>query len=484
MSELPETLPDGLIAVVKRDCPTCELIAPVLGALAGGDAPLTVYSQDDPAFPDSVPAPRDDTELAASYALDIEIVPTLIRVEGGAETARIYGWNRDEWQAFTDDASLGADLPENRPGCGSLTQEPGMAERLAVRYGDAAFVSRQVALGKAEDPVEACYARGWSDGLPVVPPTPERVYAMLQGTRRAPDEVLGAMPPNLDPCTVEKVAVNAVMAGCLPEYLPVVLAAVEAALEEPFCLHGLLATTQFVGPLVIVNGPVARRIGMNWKGNALGQGNRANSSIGRALQLTVRNVGGGRPQGVDRSTLGNPGKAGWATAENEEDSPWESLAAERGVADGNSAVTVIAAGGVIPVIDQGSRSGESLAQTFATQLRHVHSPKRAGAPDALVVVSPEHGAIFREHGWSKAQLKDRLYELTTVDGAALLPGAGGIEDGMKAAQVEGKQVPKFRDGGLNVLHLGGQAGLFSCIIPGWDASGPRGSSPVTKEVSE
>ena len=145
---------------------------------------------------------------------------------------------------------------------------------------------------------------------------------------------------------------------------------------------------------------------------------------------------------------------------------------------------MIAAGGVIPVIDQGSRSGDSLAKTFGTQLRYVHSPKRAGAPDALVVVSPEHGAIFREHGWSKSQLKKRLYDLTNLDGADLLPGAGGIEDGMKPAQVEGKRVPKFRGGGLNVLHLGGDAGLFSCIIPGWDASGPHGSSPVTKEVSE
>lgn len=479
-----EGLSDGLLAVVKRDCPTCELVAPLLAELAKAGEALTVYTQDDPAFPEAVPDRVHDGDLAVSYGLGIEIVPTLIRIDDGKEAARICGWNREEWRDFTGDRTLGVDLPENRPGCGSLTAEPGMAERLAVRFGDASFTSRRVRIGEAEDTVEACYARGWSDGLPVVPPTPERVWRMLQGTMRPPGEVLGKVPPNLDDCTVEKVAVNAVMAGCLPEHLPTVLAAVDAALDEAFCLHGLLATTQFVGPLVVANGPVRRRIGMNWAGNALGQGNRANSSIGRALQLVVRNVGGGRPQEMDRSTLGNPGKAGWCTAENEEGSPWESLAAERGVPEGRSAVTLFAAGGLIPVVDQGSRSAESLARTFASLLRAVHSTKKAGAPDALLVVSPEHGAIFREHGWSKVQLKDRLNELLTIGGDTLLPGVDGIEDGMKPDLVGGRRVAKFREGGLNIVHIGGEAGLFSCIIPGWDASGPRGSQPVTMEISE
>ena len=123
------------------------------------------------------------------------------------------------------------------------------------------------------------------------------------------------------------------MAGCKPEYLPVVLAAVEAVLDESFAMHGVLATTMFVGPVVIVNGPVRRRIGMNAKGNALGQGNRANSAIGRALQLVIRNVGEGRPQEVDRATLGNPGKLTYCFAEDEEGSSWEPLSVERGVVD-------------------------------------------------------------------------------------------------------------------------------------------------------
>src|SRR5439155_1560580 len=136
----------------------------------------------------------------------------------------------------------------------------------------------------------------------------ERIVGMLAGTDRKPDEIVGNIPPNLAPCTVEKVAINAVMAGCKPEYMPVVLGVLEAALDPLFVLHGLLCTTHFAGPLVIINGPVARQIGMNSGVNALGQGNRANAAIGRALQLIVRNVGGGIPGAIDRATLGNPGK--------------------------------------------------------------------------------------------------------------------------------------------------------------------------------
>jgi hypothetical protein len=179
-----------------------------------------------------------------------------------------------------------------------------------------------------------------------------------------------------------------------------VLAAVEAACTDEFNAHGLLATTYFSGPLVIVNGPVARAIGMNSGGNALGQGNRANATIGRALQLVIRNVGGGRPGEVDRATLGNPGKYTFCFAEDEAGSPWEPLAVERGVAPGTSAVTLFAAEGVRGVVDQLSRDPESLARTFAACLRTVAHPKLAMVWDAILVVSPEHGRVFREAGWS------------------------------------------------------------------------------------
>ena len=266
------------------------------------------------------------------------------------------------------------------------------------------FKSRKVEIGGYEDEYEACFDRDWTDGLPVVPPTRVRVHRMLQGTRRDPNEVLGRMPPDYEPCTVEKVAINAVMAGCRPDYMPVVIAAVEAALEPPFSLHAVIATTMFVGPIVIVNGPVRKAIGMNSGVNALGQGNRANSTIGRALQLTIRNVGGGKPGGVDRATLGTPGKVGFCFAENEEDSCWEPLSVERGIAPGKSAVTLFAGAGVRGVVDQTSRTPESLARSFAACLAGMLHPKLFEGLDGIIVISPEHLRVFREAGWSKAAL--------------------------------------------------------------------------------
>ena len=299
---------DGLVIVAKRDCPTCTLVEPLLADLAASGVPLTVYVQDDPAYAAGLAGVQLDATLERSFRAHIEFVPTLIRMAGGVEQARTYGWHRGDWQQISGLPGLGAALPELRPGCASKTLEPGIAEDLVVRFGDTGLASRGIHLGDAEDPIEACFDRGWSDGLPVVPPTAVRVLRMLQGTTRRPDELIGNMPPDLAPCTVEKVAINAVMAGCKPEYLPVVLAAVEAALVDEFGLHGILCTTMFAGPVIINNGPLARRIGINSGVNALGQGHRANATIGRALQLVVRNVGGGRPGELDRSTLGTPGK--------------------------------------------------------------------------------------------------------------------------------------------------------------------------------
>lgn len=204
---------------------------------------------------------------------------------------------------------------------------------------------------------------------------------------------------------------NAVLAGCKPEYLPVVLAAVEAVLEEDFAMHGVLATTMFVGPVVVVNGPIRRHIGMNAKGNALGQGNRANGAIGRALQLVTRNIGGGRPQEVDRATLGNPGKYTYCFAEDEEGSCWEPLSVERGIKPGRSAVTVFAGFGLQGMVDQKSRAPESLARSFAESLKAIHNVKLAPCCDALLVICPEHERTFRNAGWSKARLYEELHKL-------------------------------------------------------------------------
>jgi len=476
MSTLPE---DGLIAIVKRDCETCVMAAPVLGELARGRG-LRVYTQDDPSFPETVPERIDDTALNVSHRLKIEIVPTLIRLENGREVARTYGWDRGEWERLSGLAGLGRGLPESQPGCGAKNIEPGVVERLKVRFNETGLKSRRIELGEDEDEAEAMFARGWSDGLPLVPPTEERVLRMLDGTRRDPQEVIGLVPPALAAASVEKIAINAVMAGCKPEYLPVVLAAVEAVLDEGFAMHGVLATTQFAGPVIVVNGAVRRQIGMNAKGNALGQGNRANSSIGRALQLVIRNIGEGRPQEVDRATLGNPGKLSYCFAEDEEGSSWEPLSVERGVAPGVSAVTVFAGFGLQGVIDQKSRTPESLSRSMAESLKAIQSVKLAPACDAILVVCPEHERTFRNAGWSKARLYEELYRLCEIPGEELVAGARGIAEGGPAS-LAGKTINKFRPGGLMIVRAGGGAGMFSGIIGGW-SSGVRGSVPVTKEV--
>jgi hypothetical protein len=472
-------LPDGLVAIVKRDCPTCRLVAPVLADLAGGDEPLTVYSQDDPTFPDGVKV-VDDTALDVSFALDLDTVPTLLRVAGGEIVARTEGWLRPEWETLTGRAPLGAGLPEYRPGCGSRTHDPDVAATRADAAGAARLRSRRIDLGEHEDDVEAAFERGWSDGLPIVPPTPERVARMLTGTTRAPDDAVAVVPPDLVECTVEKVAINAVMAGCKPEYLPVVLTAVEAACTDEFNMHGLLATTYFSSPVVIVNGPITRAIGMNSGVNALGQGNRANATIGRALQLVVRNVGGGRPGEVDRATLGNPGKYTFCFAEDEAGSPWEPLHVQRGLPEDASAVTLFAGDGVRGLVDQLSRTPESLARSLAACLRAVPHPKLALGFDAILVVAPEHARVFRDAGWAKSRVRDELFALLQLDGDDAVRGAGGIAEGLPEG-LAGVTVPKFGDDGLLLVHAGGGAGLFSAIIGGW-INGPGGSQPLTREV--
>jgi len=470
-----------VVAFVQRDCPTCEMVAPVLRQLAAR-VPLTVYTQDDPAFPSGLPgAPEDDTALEVSYGWRIEAVPTLLRVEGGSERERAVGWHRGEWEALTGVEGLGAELPETRPGCGSLSVDPDHAERLRVRFQGAGLRSRRVELAGAEDPYEALDARGWTDGLPVVPPTEARVLAMLEGTSRAPDDEVAVVPPDLVPCSVEKVAINAVMAGCRPEYLPVVLAAVAGACTGTFNAHGLLATTMPAGPVLIVNGPIRRRIGMNAGGNVFGQGNRANSTIGRALQLVIRNVGGGRPGEVDRAAHGNPGKVGFCFPEDEEGSPWTPLSRDLGAEPGRDTVTLFPGEGPRCIVDQLSRDPESLARSFAVNLRTLHHPKLVLAFDGILAVGPEHARVFAEAGWSKQRLHDRLMELLQIPGEELVRGAGGIAEGLPET-VAGRTLPKFRPGGLLIVHCGGGAGLFSAMIGGW-ANGEVGSTPVLCEIA-
>jgi hypothetical protein len=480
-SPLPDErppLPSGVVAFVKRDCPTCELVAPVLAAI-GRSVPLTVYTQDDPDFPADVTR-VDDRDLRMSWHHEIEAVPTLVRVESGREVERALGWHRGEWEALTGVEGLGPELPELRPGCGSLSVDPNRAPELAIRFSGSKLRARRVEVASLEDEMEACFDRGWSDGLPIVPPSEARVLAMLEGTSRAPDETVAIVPPDLVPCTVEKVAINAVMAGCRPEYLPVVLTAVEAACTDEFNIHGLLATTMSAGPVLIVNGPIRRALGMNSGKNVFGQGNRANLSIGRALQLVIRNVGGGRPGEVDRATLGNPGKLSFCFAEDEEGSPWTPLCCDFGFEAGTDTVTLFPGEGPRTIVDQASREPESLARSFAASLRTMYTPKVVLAFDAILVVSPEHSRIFREAGWSKQDLREKLHELTLMRGSEVIRGADGIAEGLPE-HVKDASLPKFRPNGIQIVHCGGGAGLFSAIIPGW-ANGAMGSETLCREI--
>ncbi len=472
-------LPDGLVAVVKRDCETCRTIVPVLGQLAEATT-LTVYTQDDASFP-AAPAPLDDTSLAVSWHHDIETVPTLIAVADGVEVRRTVGWSRAQWEELTGVADLGPDLPAMRPGCGSLSVDPDLVDELRVRFGASVLRSRRVEVASAEDVMEMMFSRGWTDGLPVVPPTEERVLAMLEGTARDPHELVTSVPPDLIDVTVEKVAIAAVMAGCKPEYLPWVLTAVEAACTDDFNMHGLLATTMPVSSVLVCSGPGTRKIGMNSGGNALGQGNRANLTIGRALQLVVRNVGGGRPGEVDRATHGQPGKLSFCFAEADDTSPIGRLAGEHGIEDGVDAITLFAGEGAQGFVDQLSRTPESLSRSLASRLLAIHHPKLVIMFDAIVVIGPEHARVFADAGWGRDEILLGVSEHLNRPGPELVRGADGIAEGVPEAFGEAESLPKFRPGGLMLTYAGGGAGLFSQIIAGW-VNGDTGSKPVTTAV--
>ena len=474
------TLVDGLTVIVKRECETCRMVVPAIEQLRASGANISLYVQDDPRFPEGLGAIHD-SDLAVSWHHDVETVPTVIKVVDGREVDRTVGWSRDDWERVTGAHGLAPSLPAFRPGCGSMSVDPDLVDTLRVRFGATTLTARRIETAAAEDEFEAMFDRGWTDGLPVVPPTESRVMRMLTGTTRAPSDVVAVVPPDLVEVTVEKIAINAVMAGCKPEYLPWVIAAVEAVCNDTFNIHGVLATTMPVGPVIVCNGPGTRAIGMNSGMNVFGQGNRANLTIGRAVQLVVRNVGGGRPGEVDRATHGNPGKISFCFAEDEVGSPWTSLAASRGVDPNADAVTVFPGEGPRCVVDQLARDPESLSNTFAACLRTLHNPKSVLAFDAILVMGPEHARVYAEAGWDRERVLDELHARLQISGEDLVRGAHGIAEGVPDRFRE-MTLPKFRPGGILLVHAGGGAGLFSAIIGGW-ANGDVGSQPVTRQVT-
>jgi hypothetical protein len=267
-------------------------------------------------------------------------------------------------------------------------------------------------------------AAGVTDGLPVVPPTRARVARMLEANALDPGRVLTVLPPAYERTTCIDVAINAVMAGCLPEYLPVVIAAVEAIAAPEFNLQGIATTTGSACPLVVVNGPIVQRIAMNAGGNALGPGNRANACIGRALSLVLRNVGGALPGVMDMATLGQPAKYTCCFAENEANSPWSPLHVDRGVGREESAVTVFGIAGIAEIVDSASQTGADLAQTFAQSMAGGGNRGLSGlvgGGEALLIVPPEIADLFVRDGYTKQQAKEAIFARGSLPFAALAP---------------------------------------------------------------
>jgi len=264
--------------------------------------------------------------------------------------------------------------------------------------------------GAYED-VDALYQeRGWTDGLPIVHPTEARVQAFLTRCPRDPREIVGVLPPRQGEATIEKIATNAVMAGCRPEYFPVVLAAVEALADPLFNLDSVQATTHPVAPLIVVNGPIARTLGIQAGYNAFGQGFRANVTIGRAVRLVLMNVGGGLPGSGDRATQGSPAKLAYCVAENEAESPWEPLHVEAGLPADASTVTVFGSEGPHNIQDHFSNTALGVLRTVAGAMGQAGSNNLLGRGWPLLSLGPEHAATIAKEGYSKQRVKEFLFE--------------------------------------------------------------------------
>lgn len=501
------TFPTGapaLVCFVKEDCPTCNLVVPLLQAAHdAGEMPLLAAGQTADGNRTlierhglTVPL-LDDSTLKVSFAYDVETVPLVLLADGdGEEVDRLVGFDRAEWQMFFENHLPETDvdwesLPKWRPGCGSLTHDPVIAERLRAESENSPLRARKIEIAPVDDVHEFLFDQGFTDGLPVVPPTPERVLRMLSGTKRDSQEVVAEIPPNYAPATVEKIAINAVLAGCKPEYLPVVIATVEAVCNKTFNIHGVNATTMGASPVVVVNGPIRERIGMNMGLGVLGQGTRANAAIGRAVRLAVRNIGGAKPGGTERSTLGNPMKFTMCFAEWEERSPWEPLHVERGFEAEDSVVTVFAmTSGPSLCVDQSSRTAKQLAGSIGLSVEAAHHVRAHNAGDALLVISPEHVDTLKRDGFTKDDVREQIQKVTARPLAELAStddAGGGLSPERLAAMPEDRRIrptPKFASkDNIHIVVAGSGAGKFTGVFHGW-AGGAIGSMPVSRKIGD
>lgn len=337
------------------------------------------------------------------------------------------------------------------------------------------LVSPQLEVADDFEAVQELYlSRGWSDGLPIVPPTPERVRAMLAGGGLDPQQVIAELPPNWGEATVERLAVNAVMAGCRPEYLPVIAAAVAAMSDPAFNLYAIQATTHPCAPLLIINGPIRDRLGLNCGSGTYGPGWRANATIGRAVRLALLNIGGAYPGAGDMSTQGAPSKYTYCIAENEGESPWPPLHTTRGFCPEQSAVTVLAGEPPHNINDHTGRSAAEILTIIAGAMAVTGANNAYTGGETLLALGPEHAATIAQDGYGRREIAEWLQQ------RALIPLERYTRDTMleRFGRIPDAPVPMVNaPEDLTVIVLGGP-GKHSSWVPTFGGS----TRSVTREI--
>lgn len=328
-------------------------------------------------------------------------------------------------------------------------------------------------VGDGVDLAEWYLAQPWSDGLPVVAPTEEKIAAIVETLGGEPRHVECRVPPRMGNLTREVLAINIVMAGARPEYAPVIRAALLAMIEPQFNLNALQASTHMAAPLVVVNGPVRSAIGMNAGCNVFGPGNRANATIGRAIRLVMLAVGGGIAGELDKATLGHPGKYTFCIAENEEESPWAPYQVEHGYAPEESTVFVIPAEAPHSVTNHVANDPEGILDSIASAMSTIaHNTAVAGGACA-VVLGVEHARMIASHGWKRSDVRSYLWEYAGNT-------FGALSFSHRYGTVYNRSLPRWcrrtpesripivaRPEDIHLFVAGGAAGRFSAFIPGW-----------------
>jgi peroxiredoxin len=506
----------SLLVFFETDCPTCQLTIPYLNRLAqalDGRAEIIGISQDGEAATRELveQAPIKfrvvlDRDLSVSREYDPQAVPTLFMIDAAGKIARMsVAFDKAELNVIAAEMlnAVGVEpfelagrrdgAPDTKPGCVSRHLEP--HQELRTEGGPASSVNlyvergpraSRVALDDDVDPYEFCYEAGFADPLPVIPPTAQRVDRMLDAMRLPPDQIVARVPPNYGMATVEKIAANAVMAGCRPEMMRMLIPLIRAACDERFNLHGAQATTHFAAPLIVVNGPIRRHLDFACGSNVFSNVARANSTLGRAFQLILTNIGGARPGEVDMSTLGNPGKFSYCIAENEEESPWAPLHTEFGLDREQSAVTLFAAEPPHGVSEHNAREGRVILKAISRALATVFSYRFCSMWEAMVALCPEHVKTLDRSGFTKDSIREFLFENTGVP-VKEYENEGGegtqFTQLYQRATINGEECyRKFaRPDQIRIVVTGGTAGKFSAVIGSW-ATGPRGSQMVCYPV--